>query len=303
MNAQPRILLAFALAICAAPGALAQPDFSKVEIATTRLNETTYVMTGAGGNLALSIGEDAVFLIDDQYAPLTDRISAAIAKITPKPVRFVINTHWHSDHVGGNESLGKAGAIVFAHENVRGRMNSEQFIEFMRSTVPASPPGALPVVTFSRSLTFHLNAEEIRVIHMPRAHTDGDAIVHFTKGDIVHMGDIYWNGMYPFIDTSSGGTVDGVIAACDQVLQMATGRTKIIAGHGPAVAGAAELKAYRDMLATVSGRIRAMIDAGRKLEDITASNVTAEFDEKWGKGFIPGSKFAEMIAMSILKNR
>ena len=296
------VSLAIAVALIAT-GAAAQQDFSKVEITTTRLNETTYVMTGAGGNLALSIGEDAVFLIDDQYAALTDRINAAIAKITPKAVRFVVNTHWHSDHVGGNETLGKAGAIVFAHENVRRRMSSEQFIEFMRSTVPPSSAGALPVVTFPGSLTFHLNAEEIRVIHMPRAHTDGDAIVHFTRGDIVHMGDIYWNGMYPFIDTSSGGTVDGVIAACDQVLKMSTGRTQIIAGHGRAVTGVAELKAYRDMLATVTGRIRKMIDEGRSLEDITASKVSAEFDEKWGKSFIPPAKFAQMLAMNILKNR
>jgi glyoxylase-like metal-dependent hydrolase (beta-lactamase superfamily II) len=298
--------LVAAAALCAGlalPAAgLAQQDFSKVEIKTTPLTGTTYMLTGAGGNLGLSVGEDAVFLIDDQFAPLTDRISAAIRAITPNPVRFVLNTHWHYDHTGGNENFGRGGAIVVAHENVRKRMGSEQFIEFMRMNIPASPKGALPVVTFAAGLSFHLNGEEIRAIHMPRAHTDGDSVVHFLGSDVVHMGDIYFNGMYPFIDTSSGGTVAGVIAACDQVLQIANDRTKIIPGHGP-LSTRAELRAYRDMLATIAGRIRQMIDEGRKIEDITASKVSADFDEKWGRGFIAPNKFAEMIAMNILKNR
>jgi cyclase len=294
-----------ALTLCAAlaaPAALAQQDFSKVEIKTTQLTPTTYMMEGAGGNLGLSVGEDAVFLIDDQFAPLSDKIAAAIRKITPKPVKFLLNTHWHYDHTGGNENFGKGGAIIVAHENVRKRMSSEQFIEFMRTNVPAAPKVALPVVTFVGAMSFHLNGEELRAIHMPRAHTDGDSVVHFLASDVIHMGDVYFNGFYPFIDTSSGGTVEGVIAACDQVLQIAGDKSKIIPGHGP-LSNKAELKAYRDMLATVSGRIRKMIEEGRKLEDITASKVTADFDEKWGKGFIPPNKFAEMVAMNILKNR
>ena len=291
-----------ALAFAAAGVAHAQEDFSKVEIATTRLTDTAYMMTGAGGHLGLSIGEDAVFLIDDQYAPLTPKILAAIAKLTPKPVRFVINTHWHFDHTGGNENLGQAGAIIVAHDNVRKRMNSEQFIEFMQMKIPPSPKATLPVVTFPGTITFHLNGDEIRVFHVPRAHTDGDSIVHFVKNDVIHMGDVYFNGLYPFIDASSGGTPEGVIAACDQVLAMASDRTRIIPGHGP-LSNRAELKAYRDMLATVTGRIRKMLDEGRSLEDITASKVSADFDEKWGKGFIPPAKFAQMIAMGILRNR
>lgn len=297
-----RTILAALGVFVAASVAHAQQDFSKVEIATTRLTETTYMMAGAGGNMGLSIGEDAVFLIDDQFAPLTPKIVAAIAKITSKPVRFVLNTHWHFDHTGGNENLGRAGAIVVAHDNVRKRMNSEQFIEFMQMNIPPSPKATLPVVTFPAAISFHLNGDEMRVIHVPRAHTDGDSIVHFVKSDVIHMGDVYFNGMYPFIDTSSGGTVEGVIAACDQVLVMGSDKTQIIPGHGP-LSNKAELKAYRDMLATVTGRIRKMIDEGRKLEDITASKVSAEFDEKWGKSFIPPAKFAQMLAMNILKNR
>ena len=302
MNKKSLSSLAFSFALVAAPAALAQQDFSKVEIQATKLTDTTYMMTGSGGNLGLSVGEDAVFLIDDQFAPLSEKITAAIAKITAKPVRFILNTHWHFDHTGGNESFGKAGAILVAHDNVRKRMSSDQFIEFLGMTQPAAPKAALPVVTFAAGLTFHLNGDEIRVIHVPRAHTDGDAIVHFVKSDVIHMGDTYFNGFYPFIDTASGGTADGVVAAADQVLAIATDKTKIIPGHGP-LSNKAELKVYRDMLATISARIKKMIADGRRIEEITASGVSADFDEKWGKGFIPPPKFAEMIGMNILKNK
>jgi cyclase len=295
--------IASLLALLALPfAALAQQDYSKVEIQATKLSDTTWMMTGAGGNLGLSVGEDAVFLIDDQFAELSPKIVAAIAKITAKPVRFVLNTHWHFDHTGGNENFGKAGAIIVAHDNVRKRMSTEQFLEFMRMKVPAAPRAALPVVTFAESVSFHLNGDEMRAIHVPRAHTDGDAIVHFVKSDVIHMGDTFFNLMYPFIDTSSGGTVDGVVAACDKVLALATDRTKIIPGHGP-ISDKAGLAAYRNMLATVAGRIKAMIAEGKKLEEITASNVTADFDALWGKGFIAPPKFAEMIAMNLIKGR
>jgi cyclase len=287
--------------LLAAASAFAQ-DFSKVEIKTTKLTDTTYMMEGAGGNLGLSVGDDAVFVIDDQYAPLSEKITAAIAKLSAKPVKFILNTHWHGDHTGGNENFGRAGAIIIAQENVRKRMGSEQFIEFMRSKVAASPGIALPVVTFASSVTFHLNGDEMRAIHVPRAHTDGDAMVIFVKSDVIHMGDTYFNGMYPFIDTSSGGTVEGVIAACDQALGIATDKTKIIPGHGP-LSNRAELQAYRDMLATISQRVKKMIAEGRKLEDITASGVSADFDAKWGNGFIMANKFAEMLAMNILNRK
>lgn len=291
---------ALALLALATAAASAQ-DFSKVEIRATQLNASTYMLTGAGGNIGLSVGEDAAFLVDDQYAPLTDRIKAAIAKITPKPVRFVLNTHWHRDHVGGNESFGKAGALIVAHENVRKRMGAEQVNEFMRTTTPASPKGALPVVTFDGAVSFHLNGEEIRAFHVPRAHTDGDAIVHFVGSDIVHIGDVFWNGMYPFIDTASGGSVKGTLAACDKVLAFATDTTRIIPGHGP-LSDKAGLQAYRDMLAGILARIEPMVREGRKMEEIVAARPTAPFDEKWGKGFIKPPKFAEMVAADLLRN-
>jgi cyclase len=290
-----------ALGIAAFTAVAVAQDFSKVEIEATKVTDTVYMLTGSGGNLGLSVGEDAVFLIDDQFAPLTPKITAAIAKLTRQPVKFLLNTHWHYDHTGGNENFGKAGAIIVAHENVRKRMSTDQVIEFFKQPIKASPKAALPVVTFNGAVSFHLNGEEIRGIHVPRAHTDGDAIVHFLGSDVIHMGDVYFNGYYPFIDSSAGGTVDGVIAACDQVLGIATDRTKIIPGHGP-LSNKAELKVYRDMLATISGRIKKMIAEGRKLEEITASKVSADFDDKWGKGFIPPHKFAEMIAMNLLRD-
>lgn len=298
MLARPVLAALFSLA---AAGTNAQQDFSKVEIKTEKVAEGLYMLVGSGGNLGLSVGEDAVFLVDDQYAPLTAKIQAAIAALTPKPVKFVLNTHWHGDHVGGNENLGQAGALIVAHHNVRRRMNSEQFIEFTRATVKPSPKGALPVVTFDSDVTFHLNGGEIRAFHAPRAHTDGDAIVHFVAADAIHMGDIYFNGLYPFIDTSSGGSVDGVIAAVDRVLAVATDRTKIIPGHGP-LATRADLKEYRDLLATVSGRVKSLIQEGKKLEEIVATPLTSEYDAKWGVRWIKGPKFVEMIALNYLKN-
>ena len=290
------------MAVALALPAAAQRDWSKVEIKTTKLGETTYMMEGVGGNLGLSIGEDAVFVIDDQYAPLSEKITAAIAKLTAKPVRFVLNTHWHFDHTGGNENFAKAGAIIVAHENVRNRMSVEQFDDFFKSKTPPSPKGALPVVTFAGSVTLHLNGDEMRVIHVPRAHTDGDAMVHFVGSDVIHTGDVYWSDQYPFIDTASGGTIQGTIAACDRVLAMAKDSTRIIPGHGP-LSNKAELKVYRDMLAAVADRVGKLVAEGKRPEEIAAAKPTADFDTKWGQGFIKPETFASMVAHNILKNR
>ena len=297
----PRLVAALAAAFAVAVPAAAQQDFSKVEIRAEKLAESVWMLTGSGGNLAVSAGEDAVFLVDDQYAPLTEKIVAAIGRISAKPVRFVLNTHWHGDHVGGNESLGRAGAVIVAHDNTRKRLGTEQFLEMWRATVKPLPKAGLPVVTFSQDTTFHLNGEEIRAFHAPRAHTDGDVIVHFAGSDVIHMGDVFWNRLYPLVDTGSGGTMDGVIAAVDRALALATARTRIIPGHGP-LATRDDLMAYRDMLAAVTERVRRMIREGSKLEEIADSGVTADFDAVWGRGFIPPRKFAEMVAMNLLKN-
>ena len=278
----------------------AQDNFSKVQIKTEKLTSSTYMLTGAGGNLGVSIGADAVFVIDDQFAPLTPKIKAAIRKLSKKPVKFVLNTHWHFDHTGGNENFGKAGALIVAHDNVRKRMSTAQLIEFLGMPIKASPKQALPVVTFTSDVTFHLNGDEVHVFHVANGHTDGDAIVHFKKSNVIHLGDIFFNKLYPFIDTSSGGSVDGVIAATDKVLSLANDDTKLIPGHGPS-ATKGDLQSYRDMLATISARIKAQIKEGKKVEDAIAAKPTAEFDAVWGKGFLPPSKFVDMLWKNLQK--
>jgi cyclase len=278
----------------------AQQNFDKVEIKTTKLSDTTYMLQGAGGNMGLSVGADAVLLIDDQFAPLTEKIQAAIKAITPKPVSIVVNTHWHGDHAGGNVNFGKAGAMIVANDNVRKRLSSEQLIEFMNSKVKPTEKEGLPMVTFSQEMTFHINGDEVHITHTPRAHTDGDAIVHFRKSNVIHMGDLFFNGFYPFIDYSSGGTPDGMIAAADRTLAIANDTTKIIPGHGP-LATKADLKIYRDMLVGTIGRIKALVKEGKKLDEIVAAKPTADFDERWGKGFIPPARFIEMVIAGLAK--
>jgi glyoxylase-like metal-dependent hydrolase (beta-lactamase superfamily II) len=278
----------------------AQQDFSKVEIKAEKLNDTTYMLTGAGGNIGLSVGEDAVFIIDDQFAPLVPKIKAAIARITPKPVQFVMNTHFHFDHTGGNEALGKEGAWIVAHDNVRKRMTSDQVMSFIGARQPTAAKSALPVITVAGSVSFHINGDEVHAFHVPAAHTDGDLIVHFRKSDIVHMGDVYFNGFYPFIDFGSGGTADGVIAAVDRVLALATDKTKIIPGHGP-LASKADLQTYRDLLATVTQRIKKLRAEGRSDAQIRDAKPAADFDARYGGGFIKPEQFVQMMLGAIAK--
>jgi cyclase len=281
--------------------AQAQQNYDKVEIKTVKLSDTTYMLQGAGGNMGVSVGPDAVLLIDDQFAPLTPKIEAAIKAISSKPVSMVVNTHWHGDHTGGNVNLGKAGAVIVASDNVRKRLSTEQLIELMNAKSPPTPKEGLPIITFAQEITFHINGDEISVFHAPRAHTDGDAIVHFRKSNVLHMGDLFFNGFYPFIDYSTGGTPDGMIAAADRALAIADDATKIIPGHGP-LATKADLKTYREMLSTVVGRIKALVKSGKKLDDIVAAKPTADFDERWGKGFFPPPKFIEMIVAGLAKS-
>ena len=212
----------------------------------------------------------------------------------------MLNTHFHFDHTGGNEAFGTDGAVIVAHDNVRRRMSTEQLISFIGARQAASPKAALPVITVPAQMSFHINGEEVHAFHVPRAHTDGDLIVHFRQGDIVHMGDTFFNGMYPFIDTSSGGSAEGSIAAADRVLAIATDKTQIIPGHGP-LANKAALKSTRDMLAAVTGRIKALRAAGKSDEEIRAAKLAADYDASFGKGFIKPDQFVQMMLDAIPK--
>jgi glyoxylase-like metal-dependent hydrolase (beta-lactamase superfamily II) len=261
----------------------AQINFDTVQVVAIPVSQNVYMLRGAGGNIGLAVGDDAVFVVDDQYAPLTRKVLAAIATITSKPVRFVVNTHWHQDHVGGNETLGQEGALIYAHENVRRRMSVEGFIEALNARVPPSPKVALPVVTFTDAVTFHINGDSVRVVHVPPAHTDGDAIIHFTKANVIHMGDTFHNAGLPFVDLSSGGSIQGFITAADKVLAMSNAETRIIPGHGP-VADRARLKMYRDMIVKLRDRVRTLISTGKTVDQIIELNIGAPYAKEFPGG-------------------
>ena len=287
-------LLALTLVAAWTASAGAQQNFDSVKVTAQPLAGHVTVLFGSGGNMALLVGDDGAVLIDDQFAPLTEKIRAAIAAITDKPVRFLINTHLHGDHTGGNANFGKAGAIIVAHDNVRRRMSRSQFSERFKSTTPPAPPAALPLVTFAEEVTLHLDGDSIHVVHLPPAHTDGDSFIHFMGANVIHMGDTFFNGSYPYIDTGSGGSVDGVVASADRVLAIANEETRIIPGHGP-VSTRADLAEYRRVVSTIRDRVQAMVRQGKSLAEVVASKPTAEFDAKWGKGFMTSDVFLDIV--------
>jgi len=290
--------LAAALALLLPFAAAAQQDFSKVEIRSAALRDGTWMLTGAGGNMVASVGEDGSFLVDDQYAPLSERIAAALKALGPQPLRFVINTHWHGDHTGGNEAFGGAGAVIVAHDNVRRRMSTDQVIAAFGRQVPASPKAALPVLTFDRTATLHLNGDTVRIEHVPQAHTDGDALVKFERANVLHMGDTWFNGGYPFIDIGSGGGIDGFIAALDRGLALSDADTLIVPGHGK-LGDRAALQAYRTLLDTARSRIAALKRGGKTRDEAIAAAPTAEWDAQWGQGFIKPAQFVGFVYDSL----
>lgn len=270
-------------------GAAFAQDFDAVEIKPTDLGNGFYMLMGSGGNLGASVGEDGIFLIDDQYAPLTDKIVAALGKIGSGDVKYVLNTHWHGDHSGGNENLGKTGSVIVAHRNVRVRMSVDQFSKMRDRTTPASPDIALPVVTFDGNVEFYFNGHKIEVKSVEAAHTDGDSIVFIKDANVLHMGDTFFHTWYPFIDAESGGNIHGMIAVHEKGLSLADDTTKIIPGHGP-LATKADLQEAHDKLVNVRDALQSRIDKGMSDEEIIADKPLESLDLGWG-GFLKPEQF------------
>ena len=244
-------------------------DFSDVEVTAHHVAGGVYYLEGAGGNIGLSVGEDGVVMIDDQFAPLTDKIVAAIRELSNGEIRFVINTHVHGDHTGGNENLGRMGVLILARDEVRVRL------------ADAQAPEALPVVTYSESITIHLNGDEVHAFPVPPAHTDGDSYIHFRDADVLHLGDVFRTTGFPYIDLANGGTLDGTIAALGVAIGMAGPNTKIIPGHG-AVSTRDDVIEFRDMILDVKGRVAELVDEGMSFDEVAAARPTADYEEKWG---------------------
>ncbi len=286
--------LATASIVIASPLA-AQRDFSEVEITSEELAPGVAVLFGAGGNMAVSHGEDGTILIDDQFAPLSEKIEGAVAYLGATPVKYVVNTHWHGDHTGGNEHFGGTGATIFAHHNVRVRMSSPQTRG--ERVTPPSPKAALPVVTYERGVTLHLNGDTIDVVFVGGGHTDGDSIVRWREKNIVHMGDLYFKiPGWPFVDVASGGDIEDLLYSLDSAINLMDEDTKVIPGHGP-VSDRRELIAFRNTVGEAVTRIRALRDSGSSLEEAQALRPLDSFDR--GEGFINEDRFIEAVWKSL----
>lgn len=272
-----RIIMAAAAALAASGPLQAQDDWDDVEIKVEHVRGGIHVLFGRGGNIGVSAGDDGVILVDDQYAPLTDKIRAAIKGVSDKPLRYVINTHFHDDHTGGNENLGET-AVIVAHDNVRQRLSKGAFIAAFDKTMPAYAATGLPSVTFNSEMSLHINGDEVRVIHAKNAHTDGDSFIWFKSADVIHMGDLMFNGMFPFIDVSNGGSIGGVLGALDKAIALAGDETIIIPGHGK-VTDKDGLIAYKRTMRDMASTIGKLKSDGKSLEEIRAAKPLASYEE------------------------
>ncbi len=288
-------------------GVAQEQDFSKVQIKVTKVSGNIYMLEGAGGNIAASVGEDGIVIVDDQYAPLADKIAAALKGIgvTDKPVRFVINTHYHGDHTGGNAPFASGGSTVIAQDNVRKRLETGGQAgigpSMSREQKPA-PKGGLPIITFENDVTVHLNGEDIRALHFPSGHTDGDAIVFFPKANVVHMGDDFVTYGYPFIDVISGGSVQGMIAACDKVAAQLPDDVKVIPGHGQ-LATLNDVREYSAMLKGASTAVQAAINQGKTVDQMKKDKILAAWDKKYSGQFITSDLFIETLYNSLTNQK
>ncbi len=272
----------------------AQRDWDAIQIEEKKVTDNIYFLTGSGGNIGLITGENGNMIIDDQFAPLTDKITNQVMKIRDAKIQYVLNTHFHGDHTGGNENLKAGGAIIVSQDNVRTRMGTTFQNEIFKREVAAKSESFWPTITFSEDMTFHFNGEEINIVHVPRAHTDGDALVHFKTSNVIHTGDLFVRYGYPFIDVSAGGTINGIIAAQEKILALSDGNTKIIPGHG----GLSDINDVKELLAMLK-QTKAIVEEaknkGESLEDLVAREPFKEFHERWSGNFINSDLFVQII--------
>ena len=300
-------LLALPLLLCAAIASAQDQDFSKVQIKVTKVSGNIYMLEGSGGNIAASVGEDGIVIVDDQYAPLADKIAAALKNIgaTDKPVRFVINTHYHGDHTGGNLPFSAKGATVIAQDNVRKRLEAGGKAgngSSITMDVKPAEKGALPIITFDHDVTVHLNGEDIRALHFPAGHTDGDAIIFFPKANVVHMGDDYVRYGFPFIDVTAGGSVQGMIAACEKVVAVLPPDVKVIPGHGE-LSNLDEVREYITMLKGTTAAVEAALKQGSTLDQMKKDKILAAWDKKYANKFITQDVFIETLYNSLTNQK
>ena len=289
-----KVFLLLTLLFVFAATAPAQTDFSKVQMKATKVAGNVYMLEGAGGNIGVSVGDDGLLIVDDQFAPLADKIRAALKGIADKKLKFILNTHWHGDHTGGNIVFGPEATII-AHDNVRKRLATEQKI--LGNTTPPSPKEALPVITFDQSLSVHFNGEDIRAIHFPHGHTDGDSVIFFSASNVVHLGDDFFAGRFPFVDLESGGSVEGLIKNIGELAAKIPADAKLIPGHGP-ISTLDDLKSYYRMLQQTTEIVRGKIAAGKTLDQIKSEGLPDEW-KPWGTGFIKTDGWIETIYKSL----
>ncbi|HET6855277.1 MAG TPA: MBL fold metallo-hydrolase [Pyrinomonadaceae bacterium] len=293
-----KIFVAVVLLLLAVSIHAQQPDFSKVQIKATKVAGNVYMLEGSGGNIGVSVGADGILIVDDQFAPLADNIRAALKELGQGKLRFILNTHWHGDHTGGNVVFGPEAPII-AHDNVRKRLATEQKSVVFQRTTPASPKEALPVITFDQSLSVHFNGEEIKVIHYPKGHTDGDSVIFFTSSNVVHLGDDFFAGRFPFVDLESGGSIEGLIRNVGEIIGKIPADAKLIPGHGP-LSTVDDLKSYHRMLQQTTEIVRQKMAAGKTLDQIKSEGLPAEW-ASWGTGFIKTDRWVETIYNSLKK--
>ena len=260
------------------------------------------MLSGRGGNIGILTGNDGVFMIDTKFADLTEDIQAEVQALSEQPIRLVLDTHWHPDHVSGNENLAQTGALILAQNGVRTMLSQDQTIEILDQQIPAYPVSALPIATFNDNLTLHWNDETIRVSHFAPAHTETDVMVQFESANVIHTGDVFFNGLYPFIDIEHGGSLTGMIAADDRVLALADDQTQLIPGHG-SLGNKSQLLDFRNMLATVQQKARSAIDAEESLKAFIASDPLADLEGSWSDAAIPAETFLEIAYQDSLQHQ